>query len=169
MLFGICRRSGMRQRSWIGVGALALIVAGSAVPLVGQNGAATAKPPSAKSYKAPRTRVGSSRPAGHLEQRHHHAARAAEGSRGPRVPERPGVGGACEGRGDPRGKAPGRSARRRRTRLQQRVVGPRRSAQAHLAHHRPAEREAAAAHRRGAESASPRGRRLAARHGPADS
>jgi hypothetical protein len=48
----------MTHRGWIGSGALAIVIAASAVPAIGQSGAAAAKPSPAKSYKAPRTAWG---------------------------------------------------------------------------------------------------------------
>jgi hypothetical protein len=44
----------MRQRGWIVIGALSLVVSASAVPVVGQGGAPSGKAP-AKTYKGPRT------------------------------------------------------------------------------------------------------------------
>ena len=86
----------MRQRSWIGVGALALIVAGSAASAGRAERRRDGETTVGQILQSAADRVGAPGPAGHLEQRHHHAARAAEGSRGPRVPERPGVGGAAK-------------------------------------------------------------------------
>jgi hypothetical protein len=48
----------MTHRGWISGGTLAIVLAATAVPAIGQSGAATAKPPAAKTYTAPRTSWG---------------------------------------------------------------------------------------------------------------
>src|SRR5581483_7685076 len=57
MLFGISGGP-MTTRGWIGGGTLAIVVAASALPALAQSGAATAKTPAAKTYKAPKTSWG---------------------------------------------------------------------------------------------------------------
>jgi len=48
----------MTYRGWIVSGALACVIGASAIPALGQSGAAAAKPPAAKTYRAPKTSWG---------------------------------------------------------------------------------------------------------------